>query len=220
MSLFVAIAGRRLSASPIGFRLIDDLTAAAPLGRVTCVLDARTDAGTWVPSGVPAARSASGIVIFPGLGRTARRGLSGAPPRRFRARFAAEFYIPLYAALQEGLEFDAPPYNDEEPPPGLTGIPQVVVLVPAPNHPFPPELRVLRGAVRDAAGPVAHTEVSRGNVDRVLTDTNGEFALPLRLPPRRGAITVDATDHRTGRAGQLVLTLPAALDHSQLIALS
>ena len=37
------------------------------------------------------------------------------------------------------------PCNDAEPPPGLNGVPLDVVLVPASNFPFPPELRVLRG---------------------------------------------------------------------------
>ena len=220
MNPFVATSGSRLSASPIGFRLIDDLTGVAPFGRVGCVLDTKDGAGAWVPSGVLAQRSASGVVIFPNLGRTARRGLAGAAPQRFRARFTAEFYIPLYVATQDGLEFDAPLYNDEEPPPGLTGIPHDVVLVPAPSAPCAPELRVLRGAVRGADGPVANVEVSRGNVDRVLTDPRGDYALPLRLPPLIGQITIDATDHRTGRVGHVTVTLPDALDRGQLIAIS
>jgi hypothetical protein len=157
--------------------------------------------------------------LFPELGRTARRGLGGAPVQRFRARFAAEFYTPLYQSTQDGMEFDVHPFNDAEPPPGLSGIPQDVVLVPAPNFPFTPELRVLRGTVSGAEGPVANAEVSRANDDRVLTDTRGEFALPLRQAPLTGQVTIDAADRRTGRIGQITVTLPDALVAGQLIAI-
>jgi hypothetical protein len=217
---FKAYDGRKLTVSPVGFRLIDELTGRAPLGTISCALDAMTSGGAWAASPVTASRNAAGIVIFPDLGRTARRGLSGAVPLRFRARFVADLYIPLFFAVQDGLEFTASLFNDEEPPPGLTGIPQDVMLVPDVTYPFTPEIRVLRGEVRDAAGPVARVEVSHTVAERVVTDARGCFALPLRQVPLAGDVTIDATDHRTGRAGSITVTLPDALDAGQIISIS
>jgi hypothetical protein len=218
--LLAAYDGRKLTISPVGFRLIDELTGTSPLGTISCALDAMTAGGAWAPSSVVASRNAAGIVIFPDLGRTARRGLSGAIPLRFRARFAADLYIPFFTAMQDGLEFTASPFNDEEPPPGLTGIPQDVMLVPDVTYPFTPEIRVLRGQVRDAAGPVARVEVSHTVSERVVTDARGGFALPLRQVPLAGNVTIDAIDHRTGRAASITVTLPDALETSRIISIS
>jgi hypothetical protein len=88
-------------------------------------------------------------------------------------------------------------------------------LVPAQTYPFPAYLRVLRGRVQDSSTrPVANAEVSLGNTERVLSDENGAFALPLRLSPKRGSIKIDATDHRTAPQGDITLNLPA--DPSQI----
>jgi hypothetical protein len=219
VTALAALSGTFLTLSPVGFRLIDDMSGQAPIGLVRCKLEVSDGAGAWVPTGIVASRSLGGIVIFPGLGRVARRGLAEAQSQRYRAGFDAEFYRPQYRVLQEGLEFDVAPYNDAEPPPGLNGVPLDVVLVPASNFPFPPELRVLRGTVRFGSNAVSDAEVSRGNVDRTLTDARGEYALPLRLPPLTGQITIDATDHRTGRVGHVDVNLPGALGIGQPIAI-
>lgn len=222
MSVLAALADRRLALSPIALRLIDDLTGGVPVGTVGCALFVDDGAGGWVPSGVRARRSAGGLLIFPDLGRTARKGLGGAPSRSYQARFAAEFYTWYDQRTSDGYGFEVFPFNDAEPPPGLSGMPVAITLVPAPNYPFPAELRVLHGVVTGPDGPVANAEISRGNVDRVLTDARGAFALPLRQPALAGPVTIDATDHRAtpNRVGQAVLQLPDALRTSQTIAIS
>jgi hypothetical protein len=220
VTTFIGRTEHRLLLSPIGFRLIDEFTGEAPIGSVSCVLDKRDASGSWVPTGAQARRSAGGIVIFPALSRVARRGLVGAPPETFRARFKANFYIPFYRITQDGLTFAAPPYNDEEPPANPSRVPQDVVLVPAPSYPFSSEVRVLRGVVTGPDGEVADAEVSRGNTERVLTDPRGGYALPLRQTSLHTPVVIDATDHRTGRVGQITVTLPDALGRDQPIAIS
>jgi hypothetical protein len=219
MTALAATDGRRLTLSPIGFRLVDELTGIAPIGRTGCELDAAEGAG-WRASGIQPRRSLSGAVIFPGLGRTARRGLAGAAPLQFRARITAEFYIPHYQSTSDGIVFTAPLWNDEEVPPDLPPMTMDVMLAPAPNMAFTTELRVLRGTVRGANGPVAFAEVSRGLVDRTLTDERGEYALPLRQPPFAGPVTIDAVERRTLLAGHITVTLPGALGAGQPIVIS
>src|SRR3984893_15015961 len=201
--------------SPIGLRPIDDLTGDAPLGKVTCSLFAEDASGQWRPTDVMPGQRPGGVLTFPGLGRSAV--VAGAPPRQYRAAVEADFYMPLYAANSDGIVFDVFPFNDENTPAKLPEFPQFPVLVPAQNYPFPPYLRVLRGEVRDAAGPVANVEVTRGNTERVLSDGQGVYALPLRLSPNKGPVTIDAIDHRANRHGQITVTLPADLGKFNLI---
>lgn len=160
-------------------------------------------------------QSLGGVLTFPGLGRSAV--VAGASLRRYRAAVEAEFYIPFYAAQSDGIEFDVFPFNDENPPAKLPEGPQTVVLVPAQNYPFPPYLRVLRGEVRDTAGPVANVEVTRAITERVLSDGQGVYALPLRFSPNKGAVIIDAIDHRANRHGQITVSLPADLGKFNLI---
>jgi hypothetical protein len=203
--------------SPIGLRPIDDLTGASPIGNVACSLFLEDTPGHWRPTEVRPTRNASGMVIFPGLGRI--REVDGTPPRHYRAVIAAEFYRPFYAGTQDGIEFDVSPYNDDRPP---AQAPQLIdlVLVPATNYPFAPHLRVLRGNVRNSARPVASAEVSRGNTERTLSDERGEYALPLRVMPNNVAVTIDAVEHRTGRQGQISITLPADLGKNNTITIA
>ena len=59
-----------------------------------------------------------------------------------------------------------------------------------------------------------------GVAERVATDSRGRFSLPLRWPALNGAIQIDASDHRTGRTGQITINLPAGLTGSHLIVIS
>jgi hypothetical protein len=196
--------------SPVGFRLIDDLTGDFPLGHIRCTLFAQDGQGRWRLVDLDPERTMSGVLVFPDLGRSA--AVLGVPPHHYRAVIEAEYYRPFYAAQSDGIEFDVFPFNDDNPPAKLVTLPQDVVLVPAPTYPFPAYLRVLRGRVQDnMARPVANAEVSLGNIERVLSDANGAFALPLRLSPKSGAIKIDATDHRTARQGDITINLPSDL---------
>jgi hypothetical protein len=205
----------RLTCSPVGLRLIDDLTGASPLGEITCILFIEDPPGQYRPTDLRAVRGAGGLLVFPGLGRSRE---TSAAPRRYRAAISATFYRPFYAAQQDGIDFTAPPFNDDQPPAQPVGVPQDVVLVPSTAYPFPPYLRVLRGVVRDAGGTAAvNAEVSRGNAERVLSDERGCYALPLRHDPNNVAISIDAIDHRSGRQGQIQVTLPDDLGTNQPI---
>ncbi|HEV7408820.1 MAG TPA: carboxypeptidase-like regulatory domain-containing protein [Bradyrhizobium sp.] len=212
-------AERSLTFSPVGLRLIDDVTAQAPLGKTDCVLFVEDVPGQWRKTELRPVRSAGGFFIFPGLGRS--REVAGQPPRHYRAMITAEFYRPFYATLDGGVEFDVFPYNDDQPPaqpPQLLSL----VLVPAPNYPFPSHLRVLRGHVFDAAGdPVSNAEVSHNVNERVLTDKNGAYALPFRAnTPNNIQFDILAEDHVNSEHGEIAVTLPADLGIQHDISIS
>src|SRR5687767_12932981 len=95
--------------SPIGLRLVDDMTGNMPLGHVRVLLDRRDPAGNWQETKIKAVMTPSGNLTYPGLER--HPDLSG-PARRYRARIEADLYGPLYRATLDGIEFDAFPYND------------------------------------------------------------------------------------------------------------
>ena len=209
---------RSLLFSPVGLQLIDDVTTQAPLGRTDCVLFVEDAPGQWRKTELRPARSAGGFLIFPGLGRS--REVTGQPPRRYRAMITAEFYRPFYATTNGGVEFDVFPYNDDQspaqPPQLLT-----LVLVPATNYPFQPHLRVLRGRVLDAAGPVSNAEVSHDINERVLTDERGAYALPFHSKTQNNIpLTIQAENLLNGKTGDITVTLPADLgkDHPIPIA--
>jgi hypothetical protein len=214
-----AAAERTKLYSPIGLRLLDDFTGATPLGRVEAYLDARDASGNWNATGVSAVKTPSGVVSYPGLERHAN--VAGLPSRHYRVRLEAEFYVPLYQRNSDGIEFDAFPYNDDHPPATLNVGTQDAVLTPAPNYQIEGHIPVLRGVVVDAANkPVTNALVTQGSKERVLTDSRGTFALPLRWVAANTPVPVDAVDERTGRAGTLTIQLPGSLSKSQKIQIS
>jgi hypothetical protein len=202
--------------SPIGLRLLDEMTGEAPLGRTEAFLDLQ-DGTAWKPTEVAAVRTPGGVVAYPGL---ERRADASGPARRYRVRIAAELYRPLYRISDDGIVFDAFPWNDTNPPQSTALYPQDVKLAPAPSYPFPSHVPVLRGVVVAAASqePVADAEVVYANLERVLSDERGEFALPLRFAPLAMPITIDAL--RGVRQGSINVTLPGALGKSQTISIS
>lgn len=221
MTAWQAIPPERLMLySPIGLRLVDDFTGRAPTGRVRVLLDREDAAGGWEETEVRAVRTASDVVAFPGLGRSAH---AGAPPTRYRVRIDAAHYRPDYLMDSDGIEFDVHPYDDATPPFAFSALPEGLFLLPAPNYAFPNHVRVLRGEVRDAANdPVPNVEVTESVNERVLTDARGCFALPLRWAPLNGAVQIDAVDHRPNpdRTGQIIVNLPADLASGQVIVVT
>jgi hypothetical protein len=200
--------------SPIGLRLVDDFTGRSPLGRLSARLDRQVSPGVWAATTLEAILTPSNTFTWPGLGR-ASDPLS-APTRHYRARIAAEQYRAGYLQNADGVEFDAPPWNDTNRPNPMTGGPLDLYLFPAPIYAFPTWVRVLRGFVQDATGaPVVNVLVRQAAVERALTDERGTFALPLRWATT--GQTVDAIDVRTGRSGSHVLNLPADLQSSLTI---
>lgn len=209
---------RTLLFSPAGIRPIDEFTGLAPLGRVAALLERSDGAGGWGPTDIKPVTTPSGVLTYPHLGRRAE--VVGQPPRRYRVKLSADFYIPLYRIAVDGLEFDAHPYNDTNPPNSFPLLPQDALLTPSPNYPFPTHIRVLRGVVEDTAGlTVGDAMVSRGIQERVLTDARGTFALPLRWPDFDGPVQIDAED-KLGRVGSINVQLPDALLLSQTIPIT
>ena len=202
--------------SPIGVRLLDDITGNIPFGSVRALLDRRTTAGSWLETKVKAVMTPSGYLSYPGLER--HPDVSG-PGRRYRIRIETDFYGLLYRAIWDGIEFDAFPYNDSNPPSTLPPpLPQDVMLTPASNYPFQPHIPVLRGRVVDAQNePVADSIVYQGLQERVVTDTRGVFALPLRWVQPNVQVFIDATHPRTGRVGSIQIIIPNDLGRSHHI---
>jgi len=200
--------------SPIGLRLVDDFTGRSPVGRVSAQLDRRVSPGVWALTDIEPLLTPSNTLTWPGLGREWEP--ASAPTRRYRARITADQYRPEYLQNTDGLEFDAPPWNDDNAPNPITGGPIDLYLFPAALYGFPTWVRVLRGFVQDTSGaPVINVLVTVAGVERTLTDERGTFSLPLRWAT--SGQTVDANDVRTGRSGSHLLNLPADLQSSVTI---
>lgn len=205
--------------SPVGLRLVDELTGQVPLGYVQAILDIRDASGNWRQTDIQAALTPGAGVSYPGLERHAN--ITGLTVRRYRVRLSADFYIPHYLTTADGIEFDAYPYNDDNPPKVITKTTIDAPLLPAPNYPFASHIPVLRGIVVDAKdNPVTNAYVTQGHTERALTDARGEYALPLRLVQPKTKVEIDATDQRTGRAGSISINFPADLNSSQKIPIS
>jgi hypothetical protein len=203
--------------SPIGLRLVDDFTGGSPLGRVTARLDRRVAVGAWAPTDIEAVITPSSVVCWPGLGRASEPAF--APTRTYRARVDVDGYRPAYLQNADGLEFDAPPWDDAHAPAPITAGPQDLYLFPSTAYGFPTWVRVLRGMVENVAGdPIANVLVRQGAAETSLTDERGTFSLPLRWATN--GLPVDAIDLRTGRAGSHVLSLPADLLSSVTITIA
>lgn len=208
--------------SPIGLWLVDSFTGKDPMGWIRATLDASDGAGSWLVTDLKPVVTLSGILAYPGLEKRSR--VVGQPPRRYRVRLEAEFYLPWYRKNSAGIEFDAHLWNDTIPPQVITTQPQKTLLAPASYYPFPPHLLVLRGVVVDSSGaPVADAEVNWSNREQVLTDKRGTFGLPLRLKDKREKTDpqkVDAFDHRKGKTGFITVKFSDAVKSSQTITIS
>jgi hypothetical protein len=205
--------------SPIGLRLLDELTHDAPLGNTSTFLDILDASGSWRETELKAVRTVSAVIAYPGLERHA--DAIGLLPRRYRVRISADLYVPLYRRNSDGIEFDAHPYDNTHPPSVIVRFAEDTFLTPAPNYPFPDHFPVLRGVVVDSHGtPVPYAMVTQGLSERVLSDIRGIFALPLRWVDKIVPIPIDAVDDRTGRLGSIDVQLPDALGGSQTIRIS
>jgi hypothetical protein len=200
----------------LGVQLIDDHTGGGPLARVAVALDV-LDAGAWRTTSVPPRWSRSDLFTYPWLER--RRDARGAPPRRYRVRVAADAYRPTYLFDADGVEVDVYPFDDDEPPAQVPKSPTPIWLLPSAAYPFPATVPLLRGRVVDPAGvPVARARVE-ATKDRVLTDADGAFVLPLRWARRTAPTSIDATD-RQGRHGTVTIQVPDDLGTPQTITIS
>jgi hypothetical protein len=206
------LPGARLLYAPIALRLIDDFSGAAPIERVGAALD-RQDGTRWVPTDISAVRTASGVVAYPGLCKTANP--ASAPVERYRVRLTDEndsqYYRAAYRYALDGLEFDVAPWNDTHAPASSPDQPEGVFLWPGANYPFPSAVPVLRGRTIDAAGAALADARIATSTDRVLSDERGAFGLPVRLTTAAASILVVAEHARTGVSVSVTVPLPAGL---------
>lgn len=205
--------------TPIGLLPLDDITGRSPVSALRAFLDAQQSNGSWRQTDLRPVVTRGGVITYPALGR--KRAPLNQSPSRYRVRVEADHYIPGYRRDQDGIEFNAFPYDDNNPPQSAPGMPDPLVLMPGPTYPFPGHLLVLRGVVVDAAGaPVRDAEVSIGTTRRALSDARGSFALATPRPIAPTAIQVDAADLRTGRVGGLAVQFPQGLVANIQIAIS
>jgi hypothetical protein len=203
--------------SPIGLRLLDELTNQPPLGNVQATLDMLDNSGNWQQTSVQAVFTPSCVLSYPGLGR--QSVVTGQPSRKYRVRIAADLYLPYYLTTADSIPFNVYPFNDDNPPAIISRLAIDTTLLPAPNYPFASHIPVLRGMVLDPGGkPVANAYVTQSNSERALTDARGTFALPLRWAKVNTPVAIDATD-RSGRTGTISIQLPAAVNSNQKISI-
>lgn len=222
--------------SPAWFVPFDEFTGRPRTAGVTVALDRfDTAENAWLPQDTQAVRTPSAAIAFPGLGR---RG--GPDPGRFRVRFSAAGYAPLYPADDEpfaadvlGAEFLTYPYDDTQPP-AVPAEPRLVRLLPSAAFPYGPGVRTVYGVVVDAAAqtPVANALVAVDGTsgadgvpwrERTLTDALGVFRLALRWagepadpPDDTETFRLLATE-RPGRTGSLEIRLPGDRDRRHVI---
>jgi hypothetical protein len=219
--------------SPAWFVPFDEFAGRPRAEGVTVELDRFDESeNVWLPQEIQAVRTPSAAIAYPGIGR---RG--GQDAGRYRARFSAAGYAPLYPADDEpfttdalGVEFQVLPY-DETPPPAE---PRLVRLLPGAAFPYGPGVRTVYGVVVDGAtqAPVPGALVTadgttRGDGvpwrERTLTDTRGVFRLALRWegvrdepPDETETFRLEATE-RPGRTGALDIQLPGDRDRRHVI---
>jgi hypothetical protein len=217
--IFGGFEEARWEPTQIAITLIDDFTGHHPIGGVRVRLDA-LEAGAWAPTDKRPSITSRWVVTFPGL---EKRSVPGPVPRRYRVRVDADHYLPMYPSpLTAGVEALVTPYNDDMPPP-VPSAPQDLLLLPAVTYPFPAHVRVLRGRARElgTSGYVAGAVVRQGTRERVVTDHEGGFALPLRWPAMNAAALPIDVDHPvSGNTTTVTIGLPAALGQGLTIDIS
>jgi len=219
--------------SPAWFVPFDEFAGRVRAAGVTVDLDRFDDNGNvWLPQDVQAVRTPSAAIAYPGLGR---RG--GPDPGRFRARFSAAGFAPLYPADDEpfaadtlGVEFLTFPYDDTQPP-AVPAEPRLVRLLPSAAFPYGPGVRTVYGVVVDGAtqAPVPNALVAAEGTtggdgvtwrERTLTDTRGVFRLALRWegqPADDSELFQLRATERPGRTGALDIRLPEDRDRRHVI---
>jgi len=201
----------------IGLRLLDDITGKPPLNPVEATLDVSDGQPGWRETDIQAVVTPSRVLIYPGLER--RRETNG-PPRRYRARLSAAKYVPLYRANADGIEFDAFPYNDTNPPQVVTQSPVDTYMLPAADYDYQTHISVIRGVVETNTGTrVPDALVREGLRERTLTNRDGAFSLAVRWVSPGVVTPIDASD-RFGRVGSINITLPGALTQTQTIVVN
>jgi len=216
----------------LGVQLVDEFESvpsqgleALAIGWVAIDLEI-DDGGVWRAIDRVPTRTASGVLWFPYLERTA--DARGGQPRKYRVRVAAQFYTPRYQFDAEGVELEVAPYDDVNPPAFVPAMAQRIGLLPAATYPYANQIPVLRGEVVDPAGaPIVNALVSWSDAvlqtDAVLSDADGEFNLPMRRAPRDLPIDIHAErppPPAGGRSGTTIIRIPQDLSSFHTIQIS
>jgi len=233
------LAFRELESSSVyaglGVQLVDEFASVPalnlevpPLGWTKIEIDI-DDGGVFRPidpDGMIIARTPAGIVWYPWLEHyfDAR----GKPPRNYRVRVSAEHYTPRYSYDSEGVIVAVSPFDDVNPPANVAAAPAKIFLLPSATYPFATGVPVLRGTVVDAALVLVPNALvswidpaATLQTDAVLTDADGEFALPMRRAPVGPLIDVHAERPPPGAAsGDAVVRIPQDLSLSHQIQIT
>jgi hypothetical protein len=198
----------RLAASPIWLRLVDTHTGRRPADPVEVSLE-RRDGTAWVPWSVPHQLTGAGDLGFLDLAR-GRPGDTGSVD--VRVWVTSPGTVTDTTTGEAVVEITVPIWSEAAPP---TPAAQVVSFLPGPDYHFGNGVPLLAGRAVDAAGApldrcrVSVTETVRGSpvVERVMTNADGWFRLPLRWSS--GATQVSAT--HGALTATAAITLPADL---------
>lgn len=199
-----------------------------PLGWTTIDVDV-DDGGVWRAldsAALVIARSQAGLVWYPWLEH--HRDAAGMVARNYRVRVAAEHYTPRYRYDSDGVTVGVAPYDDVSEPASIPAGPTKITLLPTSTYPFAPAVPVLRGLVVDSSNiPVPDAMVSWTfgalQAESVLTDADGEFALPMRRAPLNTPIDVHAErppPPGTGPSGDVIVRIPQDLSTFHTIQIS
>jgi hypothetical protein len=205
----------------LGVQLVDEYASVpalnldvGPLASVEIELDIDEGGGNWraLDMGtVKTRRSAAGILWFPWLEHY--RDATGMLPRSYRVRVHSDVYVPLYEWDTTGVEQQVFPYDDVTAPGGPANPLLRLSLLPSPTYPFADGVPVISGVVLEAGVPAPDVLVSWSHAslqtDRVLTDEDGEFRLPLRRAPRDNTqFPVEAITPSGGPSGFKTIRIP------------
>jgi hypothetical protein len=208
-------------------RLVDAFTGTEPIGMVQSTLELRNPDGSWKGVNETPTRTSNGAFAFSLL------AVSDNPARihpgsfaslndgdfpsvgEFRVKFETELYMPSYLPQSDAFE------------PSLKRVSELL-LYPAPNYPFPDSARVARGLVTDSNGSaLSLAEVLATNPPggsplveeiRSVSNSNGEFAIPVIRTLDTTTMRFEATDASGTRSAFVDLSLATAL--SQLVQIT
>lgn len=187
--------------------LVDDHTGNLPVTSPTVAIDVSDGAGGWRALAMKPVVTNLGTYVFPRLEK--RGDARNVQPRKYRLRVSAPGYTPYYLFDRDGVVIDVYPYDDTLAPTVPPFRPEIIPLYPAAAYPFETSALIYGKAVDSSNAPVPFALVSCHG-DRVLTDEDGAFVLPLGRSPT-GQVLVDASDRNGNTATPLPVSVPQGL---------